>query len=321
MPDPSPLDVLCIGGANIDADYRIIGPTVLNTSNPAQASFAFGGVARNVAENLARIGCRVALASAVGSDSQGWELLDALGAVGIGIEHVRIVDGAITSRYAALHGSEGDFIIGVNSMALIDAITPEDLAGLPYDGVRWAFADTNLATETLGAVIARRRAGDFRLAIDAVAVPKVDRLPADLTGIDLLFANTDEASAILGLHEPETPEAGVRLARGLLAHGAGAASVSLGVAGAVVASADGTWHVGIAPAALQNTTGTGDARIAGTLLALLSDAPLPIAAQNGSLAAAVAAESTSAIDPSLTPQYFNAQSHRLDSVTVTRIES
>lgn len=311
------LDVLCIGGANADGDFRLTGPTVVGTSNPATVRYSFGGVARNVAENLARIGCRVGLATAVGSDALGWELIDELASVGVDTRWIRSVPETPTSRYVAIHGNRGEFVIGVNAMTLIDAITPADLTEAPLEEARWVFADTNLSPATLAAIFERRRNAGFRLAIDAVAVPKAARLPERLDGLDVLFANADEANAILGTAEPESPEGGAVLARGLIARGAAAASVSLGEHGAAVASAEGVWHVSVVPVELANTTGTGDARVAGTLLGLLSGAPLQLAARNGSLASALAAESDHAIDTSLTPQRFDAESVRLDAVVVT----
>ncbi len=314
-------DVLCIGGANVDGDFRLTGPTILGTSNPASAEFAFGGVARNVAEDLARLGCRVALATTVGTDAVGRDLVDATTAAGVDTRYVRIAADAPTSRYVALHADDGEFLIGVNSMALIDGISVAELAGLPYDEARWIFADTNLSPEALGSIVERRRAGGaFRLAIDAVAVPKVERLPTRLDGVDVLFANADEANAILDRDEPGTPDGAAALARGLRSRGASAVSVSIGRDGVVVATASGAWHVGIVPVGLVNTSGAGDARIAGTLHGLLAGAPLQLAARDGSLAAALTAESPSAIDPELTPERFAAQAPRLGAVVITQVD-
>ena len=316
------LEVLCIGGANVDGDFRLAAAAIAGTSNPATARTSFGGVARNVAEDLARLGRRTGLVSRVGDDAAGRGLLDHAAGLGIDVRHALVAAGATTSQYLAIHDPDGELVIGVNAMALIDGIAASDLAGMPYDETDWVFADTNLSAGALGEIVGRRRSsGAFRLAIDAVAIPKASRLPAALEGIDLLFANAGEAAAILGRAAPSTPEGGAGLARGLLDRGAGAASVSLGRLGAVVADAGGVWHVGVAPTRLASTSGTGDARIAGTLHALLDGASLEQAAVSGSLAAALTAESDSAIDAGLGPTRFAAESARLEAVTVRRIEA
>ncbi len=55
------IDCLCIGGAAVDRSFRLVGPAVLGTSNIASSDSGLGGVARNVAESLARLGARTAL--------------------------------------------------------------------------------------------------------------------------------------------------------------------------------------------------------------------------------------------------------------------
>src|SRR6266850_5910429 len=66
-----PVRVVCIGGANMDIKCRIAGKTVMGSSNPGATVLAPGGVARNVAHNLARLGVGAALVSAVGRDAFG----------------------------------------------------------------------------------------------------------------------------------------------------------------------------------------------------------------------------------------------------------
>jgi len=48
--------VLVIGGANLDVLARSSGPLRAHTSNPGTTVRTYGGVGRNVAENLARFG-------------------------------------------------------------------------------------------------------------------------------------------------------------------------------------------------------------------------------------------------------------------------
>src|SRR5476649_2289696 len=53
LPDKRP--VMCIGAANLDRKLRTLAPLQMGTSNPASAEEVHGGVARNIAENLARL--------------------------------------------------------------------------------------------------------------------------------------------------------------------------------------------------------------------------------------------------------------------------
>ena len=67
--------VVVIGGANMDFKSRTLGAAIPTTSNPGTTQQAVGGVGRNIAENLARLGISVSLISAVGRDALGDILL------------------------------------------------------------------------------------------------------------------------------------------------------------------------------------------------------------------------------------------------------
>ncbi|MCK9906799.1 PfkB family carbohydrate kinase, partial [Frankia sp. Cpl3] len=58
----------CIGGANLDRKARSKEKVRLHSSNPVSISESCGGVARNVAENLGRLGCNTSLITCVGED-------------------------------------------------------------------------------------------------------------------------------------------------------------------------------------------------------------------------------------------------------------
>src|SRR3954452_1252195 len=58
--------VVVVGGANLDVKARSTRSAVPATSTPVAASMAAGGVGRNIAENLARLGTRTHLIAAIG---------------------------------------------------------------------------------------------------------------------------------------------------------------------------------------------------------------------------------------------------------------
>ena len=58
--------VLLVGGLNVDTLARTSAPPVAGTSNPGTTTRAAGGVARNVADNLRRLGDECTFVGAVG---------------------------------------------------------------------------------------------------------------------------------------------------------------------------------------------------------------------------------------------------------------
>ena len=67
--------IACIGGAHLDRHCMLHAPVVPGTSNPGTVRTGLGGVARNVAQNLAHLGCGVLLCSRVGDDDAGRRVL------------------------------------------------------------------------------------------------------------------------------------------------------------------------------------------------------------------------------------------------------
>ena len=79
--------VLVIGGTLLDAKGIPEAGLEPGTSNPAKIRFSRGGTARNVAENLARLGAEVQLISAVGDDASGRLLLRQTAEAGVHLDH------------------------------------------------------------------------------------------------------------------------------------------------------------------------------------------------------------------------------------------
>ena len=58
--------VYVIGGANIDIQGYSHKPLMFQDSNVGSVSYSYGGVARNIAENLARVGVKTEFISILG---------------------------------------------------------------------------------------------------------------------------------------------------------------------------------------------------------------------------------------------------------------
>lgn len=286
----------------LDRSYRITGTVVPGSSNPATGRTSFGGVARNVAENLVRLGVRAALVSVVGDDVPGRALLDDLDRLGVDSWGVRPLAGRTTSTYGAVLGPDGELVLGVADMDTLDELTPERIAEplSRVDPGAWVFADANLPSASQTRLATARRTRGFLLAVDTVSVAKAPRLPADLGAIDLLFTNIDEGRALLldrGRPVGTTPE---EVADGLRAAGARSVVLTIGADGQVVSTAEQTVRLPAVPASVVDVSGAGDALVGATLADLVRGRSLVEAVRSGAAAAAMATESPVSVNPSLT---------------------
>jgi pseudouridine kinase len=189
------IDVLCIGGINLDRKLKALQALHSGSSNPCVASESPGGVARNVAENLARLGLRVSLCGLVGRDAAAEAVLAPLRVLGLDARSCLVAESGNTGSYTAVLDAQGQLVMGMADMALTERLTPQLLSPLlSQQNPRLWMADMNLPASSL-AWLAHHSANQ-RLVMLAVSEPKMDRLPSDLRGVNTLVLNRGELAAI-----------------------------------------------------------------------------------------------------------------------------
>jgi pseudouridine kinase len=296
------VNIACIGGAHIDRHGVLGGPLIPGTSNPGTVTSDFGGVARNVAENLSRLGRGVRMLSRVGGDETGRAVVSHLSTLGIDTSLITVSERP-TASYTAILQDDGELVLGLADMAIYDEITPAVLApALPrlLECELW-FVDANLPAETLRWIA--DASSHLALTADAVSVVKSRKLTGILDFISPLFLNLAQAASILGVDAFAGAESAARAMSQRVLSGV----VTAGAAG-VAAWLDGEVRVMPArPAKVRDVTGAGDALIAGTLFGITGGVPgFFRAVQLGMAAAAITVESGSTTAAHLTAELLYA---------------
>lgn len=305
--------IICIGGAVFDRKYHAHAPLIAETSNPVSGFRSHGGVARNVTENLTRLGVNTGFISILGDDETGHAILEHLRVLGTDVSHVIITSEAPTAEYAAILGHDNELALGIADMAIFDLFKPELLEDVwPHlAAADWVFADCNLPQATLELLLQKRVGSRFRLALDTVSAPKARRLPDDLSGIDALFLNMDEANSLLD-HPADAPRLSAEQAIAALSQrGVKQIIMTMGAEGVYLGNADNIGYVNSVPAEPVDVTGAGDALISGTLYRLLEQQDLPDAVRTGTLVATLTTESAASVRPDLSPQLLDSHRHRI----------
>lgn len=291
---PSP-EVVVIGGANVDIKSRASTELRAGTSNPGTTQLAPGGVGRNVAEVLARLGVRTALVSAVGDDPLGALVRTTAHDAGIDITRVEVVARATTGVYHAVLDPHGDLAVAVSSMAVLEAVTPATVhAAEPVirDAV-WLVLDANLTAGTIAAALDLAARHGVPVAVEPVSVAKATLLVPVLdpaTPVALLTPNLDEVSALVGGAVAPEPAAIAAACRPLHARGVAVVWTRLGARGSVLSHIDGTTtHVPTTPLHdVTDVTGAGDSALGGYLWAIVRCGADPKRAARAGTAAALA---------------------------------
>jgi pseudouridine kinase len=302
--------VVVIGGANVDIKARSTAPATQHTSNPGHGSMTPGGVARNVAENLARLGTRTHLIAAIGRDALGDNLLAQTSGAGVRLEFVKRSDRP-TGTYTAILDSDGELIVAVADMAATDDLDPDHVnqareviatAGL-------LVLDGNLGPATLAHALDLAAAAEVRTILEPVSVPKAKVLTGLISAEHPVYAvtpNRDELTALTDL-PARTDRQLRRAADSLHRRGVQHVWVRLGAQGSVLSSASGrAVELAAVPTTVADVTGAGDSSLAAFCHALLEGQDPAEAARFGHAAAAVTIASTHTVRPDLTARLVRA---------------
>lgn len=289
---------IVLGGANTDiigfSDHALIA----RDSNPGHVSVSSGGVGRNIAENLARIGVRTQLVSAFGNDDNASRLRAACVDVGVDVSHsvtIRDLPGCV---YLAIADEGGNMSLGLNDMRALDRLVPGVLEPLvdAFAGASVIVLDTNVGAAALEWAC---EAGDgVPIVLDPVSVAKAVRARSCLGRLHTLKANEIEARILVNDALPS--DASIEeVAGALLALGVRRVIITMGQAGVHLAEASGHEWIAAPAVEIESDTGAGDAFAAGIAWGAMNDVSMRETARFASAMAALTLMAEETVDPTM----------------------
>lgn len=308
LPDSRP--VLCIGAANLDRKMRTLSTLQMGTSNPVRSEEVFGGVGRNIAENLARLSLPVALLTALGDDAAGHALQTHAEEAGIDMRGSLHLSNTSSGTYTAVLDEHGEMLLAMANMQLYEQLTPAFLHSRQPQRAAAALTvcDLNLGHDSVQALLADARQdaspGSSQVAplvIIAVSQPKMAHLPQDLTGLRLLILNRGELETRVARALPTAFD--VRAAcREVQRQGARQVIVTCGGEGVYFTDGDTPEapieHLAAREVDAVDVTGAGDAFSAAVCWSLYHDSSdLKLACRRGLKLAAMTLESAATVSP------------------------
>lgn len=328
--------VVVLGGMNMDISALADGPLRAGDSSPGRIAMTPGGVGRNIAENLGRLGAPVHLISVVGDDPHGQHLLSACLQAGVDVRAVRVLRGHNSAAYLSVHDAAGVLMHAVNDMAVLNRLDAPHLqahAETLASAALWVL-DANLPEPALAAVLGQGLSPSAfgqglthpvfgqglkpPVLADAVSAAKCQRLRPHLARLQLLKVNRLEAATLLGwpVERLSSVAQAQAAAQALQGQGVKQVVLSLGAAGVVwadegpmpgsagaapphVAAASACGFCPAPAVTIQSTTGAGDALMAGVAYGVLQGWPLAQAVPWGMACAALTLQCVGANDPAL----------------------
>ena len=279
--------IVVVGSVNVDLLAQVRRhPRPGETLHGTGGQMLPGGKGANQAVAAARLGARVAMVGAVGSDVQAEAALSALREAGVDLGHVAEIEGP-TGLAIVTVAEDGEnsivVIAGANDAMGADRVraAAEVISAarivvcqgeIPRDGI-----------EALPALVTGRFLHN--------PAPVMELDPAVLRASDPLVVNQHEAGLVLAQLAPDedAPEDPEQILRALLATGIPSAVLTLGADGSLVADQAGVRRIPPAPVEAVDTTGSGDAFIGALALGLARGDDLATAARLASRVGAFAA--------------------------------
>lgn len=281
--------VLVVGSSNVDHVLQVASlPERGETLTAAKYTLSPGGKGLNQAVASSRLGAPTAMATAVGTDPAGDELVSVLDAEGI--DRRRLVRVAATPTGVAVVTVADD---GSNTVVVVPGanatLRPPPAADLA--GFAVVLCQLEIPLDTVEASLSAGRRANAVTVLNAAPAP-ASIATGLLASVDVLVVNETEALCLAGC-------SGVEAMRALAGLGPATVVLTLGERGALVASG------GSPPERLEpfdvhpvDTTAAGDAFCGALAAALAAGSDMVEAATRGCAAGAVAATRLGAV-PSL----------------------
>ncbi|MBN9061284.1 MAG: hypothetical protein BGP06_20040 [Rhizobiales bacterium 65-9] len=269
--------VLCVGIAAQDHVYGVESfPATAEKHRAHSVEIVGGGIAANAAVAIARLGGRALLATRLGDDAVGDEIVATLEAENVDCRFARRFPGLKSSRSAVLVDRAGERMV----INYADPGTPDDPAWLPREwlsGVGAVLGDTRWEAGALRMFRLARAAG-------AVALLDGDRAPADpalfTAATHLVFAR-QAARELTGSDDPARAIAAIAAPAGTVL------AITDGRRGTVLRRGGEVMRIPAFEVAAVDTLGAGDIFHGALAFALAAGMREPDAVRFASAAAAI----------------------------------
>ena len=293
--------LLIIGAASIDTKGRADQIIQAGTSTPGSIRVSVGGVGRNIAENLARLGEPVILLSAVGSGGSGRRILQQAAECDIDTSHMLVDHEHHTAAYLAVLDDTGNAVMSIDDMGINRTLITPDFVYRRrslFRDARMIAIDANLSTATLNTIFRMARKYGVPICADPTTASLAPRLCPHIADLTLVTPNAAEAEALCEI-QVTGRESGLIAAHRLISLGVKIAIVTLGATGLIYATSQESGHVPAIECEIVDFTGAGDALTAAVIFGLLNDFPIDEAVRLGARAAALTLQSRETVCPTL----------------------
>lgn len=295
--------VLVIGSSVEAVIGRTAGQLPPDSRQFGQIHRAVSGVARNIAENLARLEIKTVLLSAAADDDGGQRLIAHSAAAGIDCRHVLRISGAQSASTIILcHDDDPEDVITIEDLSIMDYLDSDYLLEHEWLFKRAALIaiDATLSEDALDTLFELAARYDVRVCADPTSPLLAGKLLKYIQNLYLIVPNASETAPLFALEAPAAErESATDIAQRLVSMGADVAVVTLGEGGLAYADSSGGGYIRAIQTEVVDAAGAGDAFSGAVIFGILNQVPIDEAMRLGLTAASLTLASTATVLPDL----------------------
>lgn len=296
-------DVSIIGGITADIEGNPYSQLIQGDSNPGKITMSYGGVGRNITENLGRMGVPVKFISVAGDDFPGRGAVRELEDIGVDVDNVKLLPEENTAVYMSILNIVGDMELALCNMDILERISV-DFIDSAYENIKNSKIigiDTNLTEDALG--YATEKFKDIPIFLDPVSATKAERAKKFIGRFHTIKPNRIEAEILSGMSIMSGEEL-EKAGQWFLDQGVKRVFITLGPGGVYYRDEKEAGTIRPEAPEIVSATGAGDAFSAAIIYSYLKGFDMKKTAEAGMAAAAISMQSKSAVNSRMSEELF-----------------
>jgi pseudouridine kinase len=296
--------VLVIGASIIDLTGSPDNELVYGDSCNGKIHISHGGVGRNIAENLKRLGIPTDLMTALGNDLFGKKIQFDSHNIGINLHSSIIDDNLATSVYLLVNNHVGDIEFGISDTDVIKLVDKKYIEQHKkyISGFDTIVLDTNLPKESI--FYLSETFGDKHLFLDLVTRQKSQKVKDIIGRFYGIKPNIGEAEELTGIKFEQQDDL-LRMRDYFLNAGVKKMYITMSKKGSFYADSEMCGFVNASSVKPKSTSGAGDSYTAGVVFSYLNGKSTAESAVFGTGAAIASLLHGSASNPKLSENLIN----------------
>ncbi|MBA4347735.1 MAG: hypothetical protein C0413_02670 [Clostridiales bacterium] len=275
--------IYIVGGAAIDITGKPDSICRERDSNLGRVGIRVGGVGHNIANRLSSLGYSTELVTAIGSGFHASMVRESCKSANVSLAHA-YVGTEHTGTYIGIFDEDGDMLVGISDMSVLDHLTPDYLSALlpQINQARMCVIDANLSPESLAYLCENVTAPLF---YDPVSCSKAKRIDGYIGKCYAIKPNRFEAGFLSG-KSCDTLRGIYRASDWFMEQGVRRVFIDLAEEGVYWADADGCGVVPAETHVVRDVSVAGDAMSAAIIDGCVRELPAEECALLGTKASA-----------------------------------